>query len=190
MEKYDELENDQMIIELYRLTNEIDMPINSKILLYLMKASYRVHVIQEENLNKFLELFEQTLTSVSNGTLNITTNSIHPSIINWFVRSLSKSHLTDRAIELLNKYTNILFDDKSPDKLRFDTQFTTMRSKLVYYGECEQWDNFEDIFEDFLNRIEYLENRPSRTVRNLRMKSIFNGILTYRLRNLVARKKI
>lgn len=189
MEKYDELENDQMIIELYRLTNEIDMPINSKILLYLMKASYRVHVIQEENLNKFLELFEQTLTSVSNGTLNITTNSIHPSIINWFVRSLSKSHLTDRAIELLNKYTNILFDDKSPDKLRFDTQFTTMRSKLVYYGECEQWDNFEDIFEDFLNRIEYLENRPSRTVKNLRMKSIFNGILTYRLRNLVARKK-
>ncbi|KAL3228456.1 Uncharacterized protein RNJ44_02401 [Nakaseomyces bracarensis] len=190
MNAYDKRADNDAIVELYKKMNECNIPINSRILLYLIKASYRAHVSDGGNVPKFVAMLEETLSSVANGTLAIKYNKLHPSVFNWVFKTLSREKLTSKAIQLLDVYYKLFFKGDSPDKNRFDNQFITMKAKLVFHGECEQWEAFEDIFEDFLNRIEYAENQPSRTVENIKLRSLFNGLAIYRLRHLVATNQV
>lgn len=190
MEAYDRQEANDTIVELYKKMNESNIAINSRILLYLVKASYRVHVSSGGDIEKFVSMFEETLHSVANGTLQIKLNKLHPSVFNWVFKTLSREKLTSKAISLLDKYTELFFKDETPEKNRFDNQFSTMRAKLIFHGECEQWEAFEEVFEDFVNRIEFMKTRPSSTVQNVKLWYLFNGLAIYRLRHLVATKRI
>lgn len=187
MEAYDKISYREGIHNLYKKMNENQIPVNSKVLYYLVKATFKVQMRSQGDLQQSIDLLDRIMKNAAQRTLDITFGQLHPSIIAWPMRAVAKYYNPMKALDLLNHY-NQLFYPKGGYTV--DSRFTIMRSLLVVSAEIEQWDEFDSIFERYVARAEAFRKAPSATARNIKLNTLFKGILVYKVRHLAATRNI
>lgn len=183
MEAYDRISHREGILNLYKKMNQERIPVNSKILHLLIKATFKIQMQTQGNLEQSIDLLDRIMKNAAERTLDITFGRLHPSTVAWPVRVIAKYHNPMRALQLLNRY-NSLFYGKEDSSM--NNRFVVMRSLLVLSAEMEQWEDFQNVFNQYLSRIQKFEKLPSATVKNKRLSTLFVGLLTYKIRHLVA----
>lgn len=133
-------------------------------------------------------MVEDVMENAANGTLDVTYNKLHPSVMAWPMRMIVKHDSPQRALELYNRYNELFF--KKHDWVSNNNKFVMMRSLLVLLAQIEQWKDFETLFAKYMDRIENIENLPSSTTPNIKLRSIFSGLFPYKVSQLIAMNKI
>ncbi|CCD24311.1 Pet309p NDAI_0C06520 [Naumovozyma dairenensis CBS 421] len=175
------------IFQLYKKMTQMNIPVNSPILLYLIKSTFKYSINDKEKLSDAIKMLEQIMENAAKGHLNVSIKKLHPSIVAWPMRIISKYSSSKKALELLNKYNELFYGKDNPI---INSKLTIMRSLLVLFGEIEQWDDFKFMFDKYLARIEYLNTLPSSTVPNKNFKTLLIGIIPYELRFLIATRQL
>ncbi|EDO17477.1 hypothetical protein Kpol_1058p14 [Vanderwaltozyma polyspora DSM 70294] len=187
MAAYDKISYNEGVLALYSKMNENRVPINSRILYYLIKAAFKAQSHKNGDINEAIELVEDIITNTANKTLDVTFSRPHPSIIAWPMRVITKHSKPSKALELLNRYNKLFYESHGQSS---NHRFVVMRSLLVLSAHIEEWDGFEDIFEKYISRIEKFQDSPTATVKNRRMKSLVVGLFNYKVKQLVETNKI
>lgn len=187
MDAYDKISFREGIHHLYRKMNENEIPVNSKVLHYLIKATFKVQMRSQGDLEQSIELLDRIMKNAAERTLDITFGQLHPSIVAWPMRAVAKYHSPMKALDLLNHYSHLFYPKED---FSINSKFSVMRSLLVVSAEIEQWDEFDSIFERYIARAEALMKAPSATTRNKKLNSLFKGLLVYKVRHLAATQKI
>lgn len=187
MKAYDKIAYREGIHSLYRKMNENRIPVNSKVIYYLVKATFKVQMKTQGDLKQPIELLDRIMSNAADGTLDITFGQLHPSVVAWPMRVVAKYYNPMAAIDLLNRYNQLFY---GKDDYSVNSRLTVMRSLLVFSAEIEQWDEFDSIFERYVSRIESFEKQPSATVRNTKLLTAFKGLIFYKVRHLVATRQI
>ncbi|KAM3161271.1 hypothetical protein ACU8KH_05428 [Lachancea thermotolerans] len=182
MGAYDKYSNRRGVLDLYQRMLENNVPVNSKVLFYLIKATFKTRLRSREDLDEAISLVDDIMSQAANRTLDITFEKLHPSVMAWPMRAAAKYHSPLRALELMNKYNDMFFDKTDSAESRL----VVIRSLMVLSAEVHQWDDFQKFFERYMNRIQYYQNLPSATVRNRNFASLLRGVLTYKIKHLVA----
>lgn len=61
---------------------------------------------------------------------------------------------------------------------------------MVLSAEVHQWDDFQKFYDRYLSKIEYYRNLPSSMVPNRKFRSLLRGVLSYKIKHLVAIDKV
>lgn len=186
MGAYDRISHRDGVFKLYQKMLDRGVQVNSKILYYLIKATFKTKLRTRANLEEAIHLVEDIMKRASDRSLDITFSSLHPSVVAWPMRVISKFHSPMRAMDLLNKYNELFYGKGDPANSRL----VIMRSLMVLYAETEQWDDFERTFEKYLSKIEYYQNLPSSTVKNKKLLTLFKGVFGYKIKHLVATNNV
>lgn len=187
MQAYDKIAYREGIHNLYKKMNENKIPVNSKVIYYLVKATFKVQMKTQGDLKKPIELLDRIMSNAAEKTLDITFNQLHPSVVAWPMRVVAKYYNPMKAIDLLNRYNQLFY---GKDDLSVNGRLTIMRSLLVFSAEIEQWDEFDNIFERYMARIDSFEKQPSATTLNTKLRTAFKGLIFYKVRHLVATHNI
>lgn len=188
MEAYDKEGYRDGIINLYKTMSQNKVPANSKILYYILKAVAKKSLQNNEEIKETINMVEDIMENAANGTLDVTYNKLHPSVMAWPMRMIVKHDSPQRALELYNRYNELFF--KKHDWVSNNNKFVMMRSLLVLLAQIEQWKDFETLFAKYMDRIENIENLPSSTTPNIKLRSIFSGLFPYKVSQLIAMNKI
>ncbi|EJS42792.1 pet309p [Saccharomyces arboricola H-6] len=188
MEAYDKISYRDGIIDLYQLMSDNKVTANSKILYFILKAVAKKSLQNSEEVKETLKMIEDIMENAANGTLDVTYNKLHPSVMAWPMRMVVKHDSPQRALELYNRYNELFF--KKHDWVSNNNKFVMMRSLLVLLAQIGQWKDFETLFTKYVDRIENIENLPSSTTPNIKLKSLFSGLLPYKINQLAAMNKI
>ena len=175
------------IFQLYKKMNEYNVPMNSRILYYLIKSTFKVNITNKEGVDNAIELLNEIMENVARGTMNVTINRLHPSVMAWPMRVITKYYSPKDALNLFNKYHQLFY---GKDDTIMSNKFSILRSFMVLFAEIEQWEQFERVYEKFLARLETIEQLPSHTVKNSKLKGLFIGIISYKIRQLNATQQI
>ncbi|SCU91018.1 LANO_0D10528g1_1 [Lachancea nothofagi CBS 11611] len=186
MKAYDRVSNRDAVLKLYQKILDNNVPVNSKILYYLIKATFKMRLRSKENLDDAIDLVDDIMNRAANRTLDITFEKLHPSVMAWPMRAAAKFHSPMRAIELMNKYNDLFFEKTESTA----SNLVVMRSLLVLSAEVHQWDDFQKIYERYMTKISFYQNLPSAIVRNKRLDSLLIGILSYKIKHLVASDRV
>ncbi|QLQ79327.1 hypothetical protein HG537_0B06750 [Torulaspora globosa] len=187
MQAYDKIAFREGIHNLYKKMNENKIPVNSKVIYYLVKATFKVQMKTQGDLKKPIELLDRIMSNAAEKTLDITFNQLHPSVVAWPMRVVAKYYNPMKAIDLLNRYNQLFY---GKEDISVNGRLTIMRSLLVFSAEIEQWDEFDNIFERYVARIDSFEKQPSATMRNTKLRTAFKGLIFYKVRHLVATHNI
>ncbi|CAI4045944.1 hypothetical protein SKDZ_12G1190 [Saccharomyces kudriavzevii ZP591] len=188
MEEYDKIGYRDGVIDLYRLMSQNKVAANSKILYFILKAVAKKSLQNNEDIKEMIKMVEDIMNNAANGTLDVTFNKLHPSVMAWPMRMIVKHDSPQRALELYNRYNELFF--KKHDWVPNNNKFVMMRSLLVLLAQIEQWKDFETLFAKYMDRIESIENLPSSTTPNTKLRSLFRGLFPYKVNQLVAMNKI
>ncbi|CAI4046244.1 hypothetical protein N7582_003764 [Saccharomyces uvarum] len=188
MEAYDKIGYRDGIINLYKLMSQNKVAANSKILYFILKAVAKKSLQNDGEVKESIKMVEEIMENASNGTLDVTYNKLHPSVMAWPMRMVVKHDSPQRALELYNRYNELFF--KKHDWVSNNNKFVMMRSLLVLLAQIEQWKDFETLFIKYMDRVENIENLPSSTTPNIKLKSLFSGLFPYKVSQLVAMNKI
>ncbi|CAI4035002.1 hypothetical protein SMKI_12G1390 [Saccharomyces mikatae IFO 1815] len=188
MEAYDKKSYRDGVINLYKIMSQNKVPANSKILYFILKAVTKKSLQNNEEIKETINMVEDIMKNAANGTLDVTYNKLHPSVMTWPMRMIVKHDSPQRALELYNQYNQLFF--KKHEWVSTNNKFVMMRSLLVLLAQIEQWKDFETLFTKYMDRIENIENLPSSTTPNIKFRSLFSGLLPYKVNQLVAMNKI
>lgn len=187
MQAYDKISFREGIHNLYKKMNDNNIPVNSKVLHYLIKATFKVQMRSQGDLEDSIKLLDRIMNNAAERTLDITFGQLHPSIVAWPMRAVAKYYSPMKALDLLNHYNRLFYPKED---FSINSKFTVMRSLLVVSAEIEQWEEFDNLFERYTARAEALRKAPSATTRNRKLASLFKGLLVYKVRHLAATHKI
>lgn len=187
MRAYDKIAYREGIHILYKKMNDNKIPVNSKVIFYLVKATFKVQMKSQGDLKEPIDLLDRIMKNAADRTLDITFGQLHPSVIAWPMRVVAKYYNPMKAIDLLNRYNELFY---GRDDLSMNSRFTIMRSLLVFSAEIEQWEEFDNIFEKYVSRVNSIMKQPSATVQNQKLRTVFKGLLFYKVRHLVATHNI
>lgn len=182
METYSRISYSDGIFELYKIMTDFHIPVNSKILYYLVKATFKVQMSQKEDLTRSIEFVNKIMEEAAANSIDSYGNIFHPSIVGWALRTVAKYYSPKKALEMLNKYDKLFYDTNIRS---VDNKFSLMRSLVVLFGELGEWDQFDIIFNNILKQLERYEKLPSSTIPNIKLRSLFVGIFSYKVRHLV-----
>ena len=183
MRAYDKISYHDGVFKLYNKLIENKIPVSSKILHYLIRATFKVQIQTNGSLESSIDLVKKIMNNTANRTLDVTFSKLHPSVVAWPMRAITKYSDPSKALELLNEYNNLFYEK---DGLTSNNRFSIMRSLLVIAAELEQWDKFENIFEKYISQIQKYNSLPSATLPNKKNMSLLSGIFSYKIRHLIA----
>ncbi|SCU79167.1 LAME_0A07536g1_1 [Lachancea meyersii CBS 8951] len=186
MEANDKISNHGGVLRLYQKILDNNVPVNSKILYYLIKATFMMKLQSKENLDEAIGFVEDIMSRSANRALDITFEKLHPSVMAWPMRAAAKFYSPLKAIELMNKY-NELFFDKSDSAA---SNLVVLRSLLVLSAEVHQWDDFQKLYERYMEKLHFYKSQPSAIVPNKKLASSLRGVLPYKVKHLVATDRV
>ncbi|CEP64950.1 Pet309p LALA0_S15e01046g [Lachancea lanzarotensis] len=186
MNAYDQVSNREGVLKLYQKILDNNIPVSSKILYCVIKATFTKRLKSKENLTEAIAFVENIMTRSANRELDITFEKLHPSVMAWPMRAAAKFHSPMKAIELMNKYNELFFDkaDVAAGNL------VVLRSLMVMSAELHQWDDFQKLYDRYLGKLQFYKSQPSAIVPNKKLASSLRGILTYKIRLLVATDRV
>ncbi|SCV02245.1 LAMI_0G17216g1_1 [Lachancea mirantina] len=182
MEAYDKISYRNGVFKLYQKMLDSNVPVTSKILYFVIKSAFKTKLASKENLDEAIEMVNDIMKSAATRTLDVTFEKLHPSVMAWPMRTISKYYSPVKALELMNRY-NELFFEKSDSA---NGRLVIMRSLLVLYGETHQWEEFEATFDRYLSKIQDYERKPLTMGRNIKLATSMQGVLEYKIKQLVA----
>ncbi|GCF01586.1 hypothetical protein ZYGM_000932 [Zygosaccharomyces mellis] len=182
MEVYDSISNRDGVLTLFAKMTKNQIPLNSKILHHLIKSTFKIQIRNQENLSQSIELLDRIMKNVSERNLQMTFQFLHPSVLGWPMRCVAKFHGAHEALQLLNRYSELFYGKTNPSPLY--NRFVILRSLLVLTGEIQQWEDFEELYQKYVTRIEKFQNAPSATEPNKRIKSLMIGLFSYKVKHL------
>ncbi|SCU77279.1 LAFA_0A00782g1_1 [Lachancea sp. 'fantastica'] len=182
MGAFDKISNRDAVLKLYQKILDNNVPVSSKILYYVIKATFTKRLKSKENLTEAIDFVENIMSRSANRALDITFEKLHPSVMAWPMRAAAKFHSPMKAIELMNKYNELFFDkaDVAAGNL------VVLRSLMVLSAEVHQWDDFQKLYERYMGKLKFYKSQPSAIVPNKKLASSLRGVLTYKIRHLVA----
>lgn len=187
MQAYDKISYHQGVFDLYKKMNEQKVPVNSKILYLMIKATFKFQMQTKGDLDRSIELLDKIMKNAANHTLDITFSRLHPSVIAWPMRVVAKFYNPMKALDLLNRYRSLFYGNEDS---MLDNKFIIMRSLMVLYAEIEQWEDFDIIFQKYILRIEQCQKIGSTTVKNKKLSTLFVGLLSYKVQHLLVTQNI
>lgn len=172
------------ILKLYNMMIKTKIPLNSKILYYIIKATFQLQMSIKNDLTRTIQLLEDIMDSVASGKIKLVSGSqLHPSVFGWPIRTIARDYNPKIAINLLNKY-NKLFYDKDDKSFRLNNKLINLRTMIILYGELNQWDEVNYYFQQLLLQLKNFSESSSATMKNIKLNTIFNGIIEYKLKQL------
>lgn len=186
MDVYDRCSYREGVFKLYQRMLDHNIPVNSRVLYYLIKSTFKVKLQTKENLDEAIDVVDDIMKRAAKRTLDITFDKLHPSVMAWPMRAISKFYSPMKAIDLMNKYNDLFYENGESANGRL----VVMRSMMVLSAEIQQWDDFQKIFERYLSKIDYYDSLPSSTVRNKKLSSSLRGILGYKIKQLAATNSV
>lgn len=187
MKAYDDVSFRPGVIKLYEKMTENNIPLNSNVLYYLVKAMFKLQFQRQENLDQCISLLNRIMENVAHRNLNMNFQFLHPSVLGWAMRAVAKYRDPQEALQLLHRYNTLFYGQKESE---VNNRFVILRSLLVLTGEIQQWEDFEHLFDKYVTRIQRLQNLPSATVKNKRLSTLMMGIFTYKVKNLASTGRI
>ncbi|CCF57739.1 hypothetical protein KAFR_0D00920 [Kazachstania africana CBS 2517] len=179
--EYDKSSYYDGVFEVYEMMAKNKIAVNSQILHYIIKATFKVQMKRKEDLDRSIELVDGIMEKAAEGTLNMVGNKFHPSIMAWAMRTVAKFYDPKKALEILNRYNNLFY---GKDYLSVAHKFVLMRSLSVLFAEIGEWEDFNVLFDNIIKQIEQYEKLPSTTVQNKKLRSLFIGIFPYKIQHL------
>lgn len=190
MMKFNNPKGYDSILKLYDMMIKAKIPLNSKILYYIIKATFQLQMSTKNDLTKTIQLLEDIMDNVANGKIRLVPGSqLHPSVFGWPIRTIARDYNPKIAMGLLNKY-NELFYDKDDKSFRLNNKLINLRTMIILYGESNQWDEVSYYFQQLLLQLKKFSESSSATMKNIKLDTIFNGIIDYKLKQLDNNGKI
>lgn len=174
------------VLKLYDMMREHNIPVNSKVLYHIVKATFKLQMMKKEDLSGSIAYLDKIMESAAEGT-PLHPSLFHPSIMAWAMRTVAKYYSRRKALQILTRYNKLFYDKET---LLANKRFVLMRSLVVLFAELGEWDEFSTLFDNIFERLESFESRPSSLVRNKKLDSLFVGIFSYKVRHLVVQNKV
>ncbi|SMN20059.1 similar to Saccharomyces cerevisiae YLR067C PET309 Specific translational activator for the COX1 mRNA, also influences stability of intron-containing COX1 primary transcripts [Maudiozyma saulgeensis] len=181
MDAYSRISYHDGIFKLYNLMTDNHIPVNSKILYYLVKSTFKVQMSKKEDLTRSIEFVDKIMTNSAESNLYTSDSKFHPSIMGWALRAVAKYYSPKKALEMLNRYDKLFYDQNTRS---VNNKFSLMRSLVVLFAELGDWEQFEIMYQNIWNQLERYEKQPTSTVPNIKLRSLFVGIFSYKIRHL------
>lgn len=183
MSTYDHISYFDGIFHLYKEMTSLNIPLSSKILYFLVKATFKVQMKNKGDLSTSIELVYKIMENISQGNLYMTNYSFHPSAVGWAIRTVAKHYNPKVALGILNRYNELFYNS---DRQQLNKKFVLMRTLVTLFAELREWNNFEMVFDNMLKQLTRYEKLPSATVQNKKLRSLFVGIFPYKIQQLVS----
>jgi len=187
MDAYSRISYYDGIFQLYKLMTDNHIPVNSKILYYLVKSTFKVQMSKKEDLTSSIEFVDKIMTNSVESNLYTSDSKFHPSIMGWALRAVAKYYSPKQALEMLNRYDKLFYDQNTRS---VNNKFSLMRSLAVLFAELGDWEQFEIMYQNIWNQLERYEKQPTSTIPNIKLRSLFVGIFTYKIRHLKQTKQL
>ena len=181
MNAYAHIDYHDRVYNLYETMTDRNIPVNSKILYNLVKATFKVQMSKKEDLTKSLQFLDRIMSNAASQALNTTSTKFHPSVMGWALRAVAKYYSPKKALEVLDRYDE-LFYDKNVRSV--NNKFTLMRSLAVLFAELGDWNQFEIMYDNVMRQIERYQRQPTSTITNKRLNALFVGTFSYKIRQL------
>ncbi|KAG0654905.1 hypothetical protein C6P45_003220 [Maudiozyma exigua] len=178
---YSRISYNEGVFKLYKSMTDNDIRVNSKILYYLVKSTFKVQMSQKEDLTKSIDFVDKIMIHSAENNAYTSEGKFHPSIIGWALRTVAKYYSPKKALEMLNRYDKLFYDKNIRS---VNNKFSLMRSLVVLFAELGDWQQFEIMYQNIWNQIERYERLPTSTVPNVKLRSLFVGIFSYEIRHL------
>ncbi|CAL9737984.1 pentatricopeptide repeat-containing protein Pet309p, mitochondrial [Monosporozyma servazzii] len=181
MRKYDNIHGYNSTLALYDMMIAAKIPLNSKILYYIIKSTFQLQMATGKDLTGTIELLEDIMENIANGNIKLVNGSqLHPSVFGWPIRVIAKDYNPKTAMALLNKY-NELFYDKDDKSFKLNNKLINLRSLIVIFGELNKTDEVNYFFQQLCSQLNKFRESTYTTVRNSKLDTILNGIIEYKL---------
>ncbi|CCK72647.1 Pet309p KNAG_0L00240 [Huiozyma naganishii CBS 8797] len=185
LQEMDKQSNYDQMLGVYDQMLENDVPLNSKVLFFLIKATFQKELYEKTDLSRSLAFLDTLMSRIMVGDMILTgPQKLHPSIFAWPIRAIATKYNPKVALELFNKYNEILLNSKEAQSST--NRLTMTRSLIVLYGELEQWVNFSDAWDTLTQQLSDFAKLPSSTIPNKKLGGIFVGLLSYKVQYLRA----
>lgn len=190
MEKYNNPQGYNSILNLYDMMIEAKIPLNSKILYYIIKATFQLQMTTGKDLTSAIELLEDIMENLANGKIKLVTGSqLHPSVFGWPIRAIARNYNPKTAMSLLNKY-NELFYDKDDKSFKLNNKVINLRTLIILFGELNKTDEVNYFFQQLCSQLNKFKESNSTTMRNFKLYTILNGVIEYKLNQLMQDGKV
>ncbi|KAH3903225.1 uncharacterized protein SCODWIG_01827 [Saccharomycodes ludwigii] len=184
MRYYDCHNNSAMIFSYYEKLLNNKIPVNSKILHYVVKHAFITNISKtgsSSNIKKVLRLLNDIMESSANRTLDIVHPVLHPGVIIYPIKQLV-TYDPVSAWKILYDYIRIFYKS-NPNAIL--TKFRILKTKAYVYYETQQWEELALTFDDIMNRITNIRNGPtSKIMRNLNLDGLLIGVFNFKLEEL------
>lgn len=184
---YDRMKYHKDVLRNYSKMSKLKIPLNSKILYYIIKSTFGIQIALKKELTPGIKLVEDILKSVQKKQLNIASEDLHPSIVALPIKLIIKYDNPSKAFKILNHYNRVKYkknDHSSHNKM------VLMRSQLMLHASLENWDAFNKTFKELWKQILFYKSQPSAIIENRKMRGILMDVFFYKVHQLVVTNNI
>lgn len=188
MNKYDKIGHRDGILRLYTLMTHSEIPVNSKILYYLVKATFKRQINTQKDVKQGIELVERIMRNTATKSLKINFDMLHPSVVTYPAKLIAKKFKSVKALQILRQYMELFYgnEESNQNNSRVFNRLTVLKAELTIYAELGDWVQFDIIFDKLIRGIDAYRVEAKSKGNNPRLGSIFFGILPYKIAHLEA----